>query len=223
MEQESVIRVLVAGNYPIFRAALSKLLEGQPGFEVVGQAPIGQEVALQADEKRPDIVLINIAIHSQLGLECARELAARSIPVRTVILAATLEKAEIIQALQYGVQGIVPRESAPEDLFAGLRNVMKGELWIGHENVSHLVQVVRRILPGQKGDTPRENFGLTRRELEVVATIVSGFSNRDIAEKFNLSEHTVKRHIANIFDKLGASNRMEVALMAISHHLVDEA
>jgi len=220
MEQEHVIRVLIVGDYPIFRAALRKLLEAEPDFKVVGEVIIDEVVAPKAKEVKPDIVLLNLAFSNQSGLESVRELAALSIPVRTVILAASIEEAEIIRALQHGVQGMVPRDASPEQLFEALRSVMKGQVWIGQDSVSQLVQVVRRILPGQKGNVARENYGLTRREMEIVAVIVSGFSNKDIAEKFKLSEHTVKRHIANIFDKLGVSNRMEVALMAISHHLV---
>ncbi|MGH9432727.1 MAG: LuxR C-terminal-related transcriptional regulator [Terriglobia bacterium] len=222
MEHGTPIRILIAGNFPIFRAALRKLLETEPDFNVVGEVPIGKEAALQAKEAKPDIVLLNLAIPNQSDLESVRDLASISPPVRTVILSASIEKAEIIQALQHGVQGMVPRDAVPQQLFEGLRSVMKGQLWIGHESVSQLVDVMRRLLPGQEGKKPRQHFGLTRRELEIVTVIVSGFSNKDIAEKFHLSQHTVKHHVTNIFDKLGVSNRMEVALMAIAHHLVGD-
>lgn len=222
MERVNAIRVLIAGNYPIFRTALRKLLESEADFRVTGEVPLGREVVAHAKESGPDIVLLHFAIPGQSALESLRELSALPAPVRTVILATSIEKAEIIQALQYGAQGVVTKEARPEQLFEGLRSVMKGQLWIGQESISHLVHAVQGIVSAPKNSSTREHFGLTRRELEIVAVIVSGFSNRDIAEKLKLSEHTVKHHIANIFDKLGVSNRMEVALMAISHHLVGD-
>jgi two-component system, NarL family, nitrate/nitrite response regulator NarL len=223
MENASPIRIFIAGNFPIFRAALRKLLETEPGFTVVGEAPLGKEIVRQSKEAQPDIVLINVAAPAESCLDVVRDLEANSPSARAVILSPSIEKTEVIQAIQYGAQGMVPRDADAQQLFDGLRSVMSGQLWIGHEGVSQLVRVMRRILPGEENKGRRERFSLTRREIEIVTAIVSGFSNREIAEKFTISEHTVKHHIANIFDKLGVSNRMEVALMAIAHHLVGES
>jgi len=114
----------------------------------------------------------------------------------------------------------VLKDSASTVLFECIHNVMAGRYWIGKESVSDLVQALRRFLPPPV-DARRKGFGLTGRELELIATIVAGYTNKDIAQKFSISEQTVKHHVTNIFDKLGVSNRLELVLFAIEHHLVD--
>ena len=96
---------------------------------------------------------------------------------------------------------------------------MSGEFWIGQTKVADLVGALRAYMPSADGEQ-RKQFGLTGRELEVVGAIVSGLTNRDIAESFSISEQTVKHHLRNIFDKVGVSNRLELALFAINHALV---
>jgi DNA-binding NarL/FixJ family response regulator len=98
---------------------------------------------------------------------------------------------------------------------------MNGQFWVGQEKVTDLVEILRSYLPQEKDTkSTKKSFGLTARELDVVSAIVSGFTNREIAHKFSISEQTVKHHLRNIFDKVGVSNRLELALFAINHQLV---
>src|SRR5688572_5497858 len=154
------------------------------------------------------------------GMEALRELAAESsvIPVRTILLTASIQRPEIVKALQLGAAGVMLKTAPPELLFKGIHAVMLGQHWIGREGVSDIVQALRSY-----GDsTPaRARFGLTARELEITSAVVSGFSNKEIAKKFVLSEDTVKHHLTNIFDKVGASNRLELALFAVHHRLLE--
>ena len=137
-----------------------------------------------------------------------------------MVLAAAIEKAQVAQAIQLGARGVVLKESATQLLLRCIRAVMGGQYWVGDEVVSSLVEVLRDLLPAADGGDRQDHFGITRREMEVINAIVSGYTNKDIAQKFSLSEQTVKHHLTNIFDKLGVSNRLELALFAVNHHLV---
>jgi two-component system nitrate/nitrite response regulator NarL len=212
------VRILIADDHPIFRDGLRKLLESEPGMVVAGVANDGAEAVNLVRELKPDILLLDLAMPRLPGLETLRELASSKAPVRTIILTAAIENAQIVEALQLGARGIVMKESATAMMLKSIRSVMDGQYWVGHESVSSLVDALR----GTAASTPGpKKFGLTARELEVIATIVAGYANKDIAQKFGISEQTVKHHLTNIFDKLGVSNRLELALFAVNHHLVE--
>jgi two-component system nitrate/nitrite response regulator NarL len=212
------VRILIADDHPIFRDGLRKLLEAEPGFVVAGEAADGAEAVKLVRQLKPDILLLDLAMPGLPGLETLRELASSQVPVRTIILTAAIEKAQIVEALQLGARGIVMKESATVMMLKSIRSVMSGQYWVGHESVSSLVHALRETAGPAP---PPKKFGLTARELEVVATIVGGYANKDIAQKFGISEQTVKHHLTNIFDKLGVSNRLELALFAVNHHLVE--
>jgi DNA-binding NarL/FixJ family response regulator len=105
-------------------------------------------------------------------------------------------------------------------LFKSIRSVMAGQFWVGRESVGDMVQYLREKTESQLPAGGR-SYGLTRREMEIVAAIVAGLTNKEIAKKFTLSEDTVKHHLTNIFNKVGVSSRLELALFAINHRLVE--
>lgn len=222
-ENAQPVRVLIADDHAIFRDGLRRLLEADPGLTVVGEAADGIEALKLAVKLKPDILLLDLAMPRQTGLDTLRELADTSPNLRVILLTAAIEKAQIVQALQLGARGVVMKESATQLLLKCIRTVMNGEFWVGRESVSDLVQFLREGTRGGRQKEPgRKNFGLTPRELEVVAAIVGGYTNRDVAQKFSISEDTVKHHLTNIFDKLGVSNRLELALFAVHHKLVGD-
>ena len=215
----SPIRVAIADDHPIFRDGLRKLLEAEPGFAVVGEAGDGEDAVEMARRVRPDILLLDLAMPRMTGLDALRELGSESSTIRTILLTAAIEKAEIVSALQLGASGVLLKDSATRLLYKCIRSVMAGEFWVGRESVSDLVQVLRRITRSTDAQPP-PRAGLTPRELEIIQEIVEGATNKDIAARFHLSEQTVKNHLSNIFDKLGVSSRLELALYAVNHRLL---
>ncbi len=216
------IRVLIADDHPIFRDGLRKLLESEPGFRVIGEASDGGEAVSMTRQLNPDVLLLDLAMPRLPGMEALRELAGSKAPAHIILLTAAIEKQQIVEALQLGARGVVLKDSATELLMKCIRCVMSGEYWVGRESVHDLVRTLRDLIPASGDELKRKNFGLTPREREIVSTIVAGYTNKDIAQKFSISEQTVKHHLTNIFDKLGVSNRLELALFAVNHHLIQE-
>jgi DNA-binding NarL/FixJ family response regulator len=214
------VRLLIADDHQIFRAGLRRLLESERDFIVVGEGKGGAEAVGLVRQTCPDVLLIDPDMSKMAGVDTVRQLAT-SLPLcRTVLLAAAIEKPQIVEALQLGVRGVVLKDSATHLLFKCVRAVMAGEFWVEREMVAHLIGHLRRVPP--KPHPSAAKFGLTPRELQVITTVVAGLSNKAMAERLSISEDTVKHHLSNIFDKLGVSSRLELALFAINHHLIAE-
>jgi DNA-binding NarL/FixJ family response regulator len=156
------------------------------------------------------------------GLEALRELTGNSGDTRTIVLTGQIDKRQILEALQLGDRGVVLKDAAVAHLSACIRAVIQGQYWLEGRPVQNLVQVLRD-LTAQIAPPPRKTFGLTARELEVVTLITEGSTNKHIAETFGISEETVKRHLTNIFNKIGVGNRLELALFALNHNLLPPA
>ncbi|HVT99578.1 MAG TPA: response regulator transcription factor [Acidobacteriaceae bacterium] len=218
----SPIRILIADDHPLFRDGLRRLLQAEPGFEVVGEASDGDVLIELTRKTKPDILLLDLAMPRQNGMEVLRELSVSKLPVRTLLLTASIEKAQIVQALKLGAYGVITKESTTQRLFDSIHCVMNGQYWVGRESVTDLVRALRSVSPQEKEPRARD-YGLTTRELEIVTLVVAGYSNPDIAQRCSISEQTVKHHVSNVFDKLGVSNRLELALFAVNHRLTAAA
>jgi len=218
-EDTKTIRILIADDHGLFRDALRKLLEMEEDFEVVGAATDGAEAVQMARELKPDILLLDLAMPRLTGIEALRELSTGSSPVLTVLLAGAVEKRQILEALQLGARGVVLKDAATQLLLKCIRCVMAGEHWVGRDRVADLLETLRQMGPSG-APAAASAHGLTPREREIVAAIVSGQANKDIARSLAISEETVKHHLTNIFSKLGVSNRLELALFAVNQRLV---
>jgi two-component system, NarL family, nitrate/nitrite response regulator NarL len=214
------IRIVIADGHAIFRDALRRLLEAESSLKVIGEACNGAEAVKLARQLEPDILLLDLSPRLS-GLEVLRDLrtSSQSNPVRVILLTAAAAKSEIVEALLLGARGVVLKHSATHLLLKSVHAVMTGEYWMGRESVSNRVEYLRTQMQSSR-EAPRPRmYGLTPRELEIVSTVVAGYSNKEIAEHYKIREDTVKHHLSNIFDKLGVSTRLELAWFAVNQSL----
>ena len=215
-----LIRIVIADGHSIFRGGLRKLLEGEPDFRVVGEAGTPAEAIATTRGCEPDVLLLDVAMGRASMIDVLEGL--RDLPEqRSILLGECVERADVLRALQLGARGVVLKSAATELLFKAVRSVMKGEYWIRRDIVADLVGMLAQT-PKRGTDPPASQaFVLTDRERDIVKVIVAGYTNREIARTFALSEATVKHHLTSIFDKTGASTRLELAMFALHHRLVE--
>lgn len=217
------IRIVVADDHPIFRDGLCKLLALEEDFEVIAQAQDGKEVLDVLQQMEPDVLLLDLKMPGLDGLATLQRLQASRNKTKVIVLTASEDKNEFIQAMKFGTSGIVLKQTATELLIKSIRKVYAGEIWLDSNTTA---AVMRQFAAAEDAAPPppqatreRERPPLSAREREIVALVAQGFKNKEMAEKMFISEQTVKNHLHNIFDKLGVSDRLELALYAIHHNL----
>ena len=212
------IRILIADDHTISRCGLRSLLETQPDFVIVDGATDTAKAARSTHGQTPDVLLVVLSMPGLPALDVLRQVARDCATVRTILLTPAIDTPDTIKLLQSGARGVVLKDSPTDVLFKSIRCVFRGEVWLGREAVSDLVQALS-ALNGERTPAPA-SYRLTGREREVLTLVVSGYTNKDIAQKLSICEDTIKHHLTSIFDKTGVSNRLELALFAIHHRLV---
>jgi DNA-binding NarL/FixJ family response regulator len=222
----SPIRVLIADDQNLFRDGVAKLLSAQKDMNVVASAETVGPAIEQLRELRPDIALIGWAAsspHSQKFFAAVQEAKAST---RVIMLASGDAKEDFVEAVRLGCCGILPKQTSTELLIKSIRKVHAGEFWLDRMTTA---DVIRRLAKrgGSANSAARlgireQSAALSQREREIVILVAQGFKNKEMAERMFISEQTVKNHLHNIFDKLGVSDRLELALYAI-HHSLHEA
>jgi two-component system, NarL family, nitrate/nitrite response regulator NarL len=223
-ETRPKIRIVVADDHPIFRDGLCKLLALEDDFEVVAQAQDGRQVLDILQQMEPDILLLDLKMPGLDGLTTLQRLQTARNKTRVIVLTASDDKNEFVQAMKLGTSGIVLKQTATELLIKSIRKVHAGEIWLDSHTTA---AVIRQFVAAEEAPPPpmqsaprdRERSPLSQREREIVALVAQGFKNKEMAEKMFISEQTVKNHLHNIFDKLGVSDRLELALYAIHNNL----
>ncbi len=225
---KSKIRIVVADDHPIFRDGLCRLLALEEDFEVVAQAQDGRQVLDVLQQHEPDILLLDLKMPGLDGLATLQRLQIAKNKTRVIVLTASDDKNEFVQAMKLGTSGIVLKQTATELLIKSIRKVHAGEIWLDSHTTAAVIrqfvandeaQPAMPSLPPAPPTRERERSPLSQREREIVALVAQGFKNKEMAEKMFISEQTVKNHLHNIFDKLGVSDRLELALYAIHNNL----
>jgi two-component system nitrate/nitrite response regulator NarL len=208
-EIQTSIQILVADGHRLFREGLKKLFESWPDMDVVGQAADGAEVLSLINALRPDILLFDPSMNKTGGLQILRHVQGMNI--RTIILTAAIDEQEAFRALQLGASAVVRKESSLQELLHCIRSVYAGGNANSHRKSSDLAQPWRAA-----------RSGITRREMEIIAAVVAGCSNKEIAVRLLISEQTIKHHMSKIFIKTGVSSRLQLALYAGKNILVGD-
>jgi DNA-binding NarL/FixJ family response regulator len=217
---KAVTRILVADDHAIFRDGLRKLLDGADDVEIIGEASNGVECTKMLAKLKPDILLLDLRMPEKDGLAVLEEVNFDTLGTRVIVLTAAEDDRDVVRAMRLGARGVVLKQSASDLLLKSIRKVADGEIWLDNRMTSEVIDAFKKSAEaGQRREKPL----LSDREKEIVQLVAQGFRNREIGEKLFISEQTVKNHLHNIFDKLGVSDRLELALYAIHHRLIDQA
>jgi len=192
-------------------------------FDVVGEAGTGEDTVAIVDSVRPDLLLLDLAMPRLTGLEALRAVRVAHRSMRVIVLAGEVTKADLAAAVQLGVRGLVMKNAATELLFQAIASVLAGQPWVSPTLLGDLLDLVGTpaMAPAADADTRRPSR-LTRRERQVLGLVVAGYANKDIARTFSVSEETIKHHLTRMFDKVGAANRLELAMFATERGLVSD-
>ncbi len=204
-------RLVLADDHPLFRDGVRRALEANAEFEVVGEVSEGDATVQTILSRRPDVLLLDLALPDISGIEVLRRLKDAGVSVRTLMLTGAIDRLQTLEALQLGARGVLMKDAAGHLLVKAIRAVMKGEYWIGRQTMADWSEYARQHR------APR--LMLTERERQVIVRMLEGLSNREIADVMSVGEETVKTHVSNVYRKLGVSNRMELALYVASGKL----
>jgi two-component system, NarL family, nitrate/nitrite response regulator NarL len=219
INESRAIRLVIADEQPFVRHSLCQLLGSDADLLVLGEASNASGATHLVRQLRPDILLVDLDLSRGLELQALCS-PAGSPPLRIVAMVNALQKPHIVEAFLLGAHGIVLKTSSPMVLLKSIRSVMAGQYWLEHESVGLLVEALREVV-SHKNEQPRpKDYGLTRRELEIIKKIVNGHSNKEVGVEFSISERTVKHHLTNIFGKIGVTSRLQLALFAVNHQLM---
>ena len=212
-----MIRVLVVDDHPIVRQGLRSYLSSREGIEVVADAADGESAVALADELRPDVVLMDLAMPGMGGLAAIREVLALGRGTRILVLTSFSSEDQVLPAIHAGAVGYLLKDASPEEVESAVRAVHAGE---GRLDPT-LAAVVMAAAAGRStgGDAGRL-ARLTPRETEVLRLLAEGLSNRALAERLFVAEKTVKTHVSSILAKLEVADRTQAALFAVHHGLL---
>ncbi len=209
------IRILIADDHPVVREGLTSMISREQGFEVIGEASDGNEALKKCQELKPDIVLMDLRMPVMDGVEAIRQITAIEPDIKFIILTTYSDDENIFRGIEVGAKAYLLKDAPREELFKAIRAVYGGESLIQPVIASKVL--TRFVELSKQAQSPES---LTDREVEVLKLIAKGSANKEIAMQLNISNSTVKTHIASIFQKLGTNDRTEAVTQAIRKGII---
>lgn len=210
----NIVRIALADSQPVFRYGLRLLLDASSGLNVLGEAADSAEAIDLARRLQPDLILIDVNIRGG-GLDTVKAIAALPNQVRSLLLMDPVHPDVQAAAMRAGARGVIAKGASMPLFVQAIRGVMSGNYWLDGQLLESMPE-----RPSTAPKAPARKFRLTQREMQVVAAVADGETNKGIAERFRVSEDTVKHHLSSVFDKVGVSSRLELAVFAFTHGLV---
>lgn len=217
MTASDTIRVMIVDDHGMVRRGLSTILRVKADLELVGEASSGKEAVQICEQAQPDVILMDLVMPEMGGAEATRLIREQCPEVQVIALTSFQEKELVREALQAGAIGYLLKNVSADDLAAAIREAHAGRSTLAPEAIQALIQVGER--EAVQDQDLREAFDLTPREREVLALMVEGLSNPEIAERLVVSRSTAKAHVSNILSKLGVSNRAEAIALALQRNV----
>ncbi len=208
------IRILIADDHAVVRRGLQTLINSEPNMEVVGEAVDGVDAVQKALELEPDVILLDMVMPRQNGLEAIGQIKQARPDARILILTSFAEDDKVFPSIKAGALGYLLKDSSPEQLLQAILDVYRGEPSL-HPSIA--LKLMREL--NQPPDLPPTEEPLTEREVEVLKLVARGLTNQEIASTLVISERTVGNHIGNILSKLHLANRTQAALYALRQGL----
>ncbi len=208
------IRVLIADDHPVVREGLAAMLSREPDIDVVGEAQDGQEAIERVGQLKPNVVLMDLMMPRMGGVDAIKAICERFPTVQTIVLTTYGDDDSIFQGIAAGARGYLLKDAPRDELFRAIRTAARGESLLQPAVATRLLDRFMR----PKTETPQE--ALTERELDVLRLLAKGSANKQIGVSLTISESTVKTHVANIFQKLGVSDRTEAVTTALQRGLI---
>ncbi len=212
------IRILLADDHAVLRAGLRALLNAEPDMEVVGEAGDGQEAVQKAEELRPDVIVMDLGMPGMSGLEAMRQIKARGLPSRILVLTVHAEEQYLLPVLQAGGSGYVLKRAADTELIEAIRTVSRGDAYLYPSAAKLLLEDYQRKVSAGPDDAFNR---LTEREKEVLKLTAEGYSAQEIAERLVISAKTVDTYRQRIMEKLKISHRSELIRYALRKGLLN--
>jgi DNA-binding NarL/FixJ family response regulator len=212
-----MIKVLIADDHAIVRAGLRTLIHSEPTMELVGEAAGGYEAIDLIEKAQPDVLVLDLSMPDLDGIAVIRKIKPQFPALRILILTIHEDEGLLRAALKSGASGYILKGAAESELISAIRMILRGELYVDPSMVRKLLS--DDIAPAAQTHQPAE--ALTPRETEVLKLIVQGYTNRQIGEELNISIRTAESHRANLSEKLGLHNRVELVRFAKEHGLIE--